>query len=126
NPGRPIEAYTVPFTVVDPGVDGVSGTADDGRINLLGVPNTADVNTRFPTTNVTMNTPRFSRYKTIEASMNKRLANSWAAQAGGSYTRAPDFPNNYPNNPNVPFDEDTTRWDFKVSGTYEAPYGLRV
>ncbi len=30
NPGRPIEAYTVPYTVVDPGVDGVANTADDG------------------------------------------------------------------------------------------------
>jgi hypothetical protein len=126
NPGRPIEAYTVPYTIVDAGVDGVANTSDDGSIRLLGVPNTPDVNTRYPLTNVTMNTPRFSRYKTVEASMNKRLANRWAAQVGGSYTMAHDFPNAYPNNPNVPFDEDTTRWDFKLSGTYEAPYGLRV
>ena len=56
------------------------------------MPNTADVNTRFPLTNVTQNTPRFSRYKTIEASMNKRLSNRWAAQVGGSYTWAHDFP----------------------------------
>jgi len=125
-PGRPIEAYTVPYTIVDNGVDGLAGTADDGSIRLLGVPNTPDVNTKYPLTNVTMNTPRFSRYKTVEASMNKRLANRWAAQVGGSYTMAHDFPNNYPNNPNMPFDEDTTRWDFKLSGTYEAPYGLRV
>ena len=126
NPGRPIEAYTVPYSVVDPGVDGVTGTADDGRINLLGVPNTADVNTRFPLTNVTQNTPRFSRYKTFEASLNRRFSNRWSAQIGGSHTWAHDFPNNYPNNPNVPFDEDTTRWDFKLSGTYEAPYGIRM
>jgi hypothetical protein len=126
NPGRPIEAYTVPYTVVDPGVDGVTNTADDGSLRLLGVPNTADVNTRFPLTNVTQNTPRFSRYKTVEASMNKRLANRWAAQIGGSYTMAHDFPGAYPNNPNGTFDVDSTRWDFKLSGTYEAPYGLRV
>jgi hypothetical protein len=126
NPGRPIAAYTVPYSIVDAGVDGITGTADDGSIRLLGVPNTADVNTRFPLTNVTQNTPRFSRYKTIEASMNKRLANRWAAQIGGSYTMAHDFPGAYPNNPNLPFDQDTTRWDFKVSGTYEAPYGFRV
>ena len=126
NPGRPISAYTVPFTVVDPGVDGVTGTADDGRINLLGVPNTADVNTKFPLTNVTMNTPRFSRYKTFEASMNKRMGNKWSAQIGGSRLWAHDFPGAYPNNPNGTFDQDTTRWDFKLSGTYEAPYGIRV
>jgi hypothetical protein len=125
NPGRPIEAYTVPYTIVDPGVDGVANTADDGTITLLGVPNTADVNTRYPLTNVTQNTPRFSRYKTVEASMNRRLANRWAAQIGGSYTMAHDFPGAYPNSPNGVFDEDNTRWDFKLSGTYEAPYGFR-
>ena len=68
------------------------GPPTTARIGLLGVPNTADVNTRFPLTNVTQNTPRFSRYKTVEASMNKRLANRWAAQIGGSYTWAHDFP----------------------------------
>ena len=73
-----------------------------------------------------MNTPRFSRYKTFEASMNKRLSNRWSAQIGGSHTWAHDFPGAYPNNPNGAFDEDTTRWDFKLSGTYEAPYGFRM
>ena len=125
-PGRPIEAYTVPYTIVDAGVDGVTNTADDGTIRLLGVPNTPDVNTRYPLTNVTQNTPRFSRYKTVEASMNKRLSNRWAAQIGGSHTWAHDFPGNYPNTPNGAFDEDNSRWDFKLSGTYDAPYGLRV
>jgi hypothetical protein len=126
NPGRPISAYTVPYSVVDPGVDGVTGTADDGRLNLLGVPNTADVNTKYPLTNVTQNTPRFSRYKTVEASMNKRMSNRWAAQIGGSYTWAHDFPGAYPNSPNGTFDQDNSRWDFKLSGTYEAPYGIRL
>jgi hypothetical protein len=126
NPGRPISAYTVPYTIVDPGVDGVTGTADDGTLHLLGVPNTADVNTKFPLTNVTQNTPRFSRYKTVEASMNKRMSNKWSAQVGGSYTMAHDFPGAYPNSPNGAFDEDTTRWDFKLSGSYDAPWGIRI
>jgi hypothetical protein len=132
NPGRPIEAYTLPFNFLDVGPDGRSGTADDRNLPLLAVPNSADVNTRFPLTNVTMNTPRFSRYKTVEASMSKRLSNRWSANAGGSHTWALDFPgtpvnpNGYPNTPNGTFDEDTTRWDFKVSGTYEAPYGIRI
>jgi hypothetical protein len=126
NPGRPIEAYTVPYSFVDVGVDGVANSGDERTLTLFGVPNSADVNTRFPLTNVVMNTPRFSRYKTIEASMNRRLANRWAAQIGGSYTLAHDFPGAYPNNPNGTFDVDATRWDFKLSGTYEAPFGFRV
>ena len=126
NPGRPIEAYTLPYNFLDIGPDGRSGTADDRTLTLLGVPNTADVNTRFPLTNVTMNTPRFSRYKTVEASVSKRLSNRWSMNAGGSHTWAHDFPGAYPNTPNDEFDEDTSRWDFKVSGTYEAPYGIRI
>jgi len=110
----------------DVGVDGVANTADDKTVSLLGVPNTADVNTKYPLTNVTQNTPRFSRYKTFEATMNKRMSNKWSAQIGGSHTWAHDFPGAYPNTPNGVFDENTTRWDFKLSGTYEAPYGLRV
>ena len=116
----------MPYNFLDVGPDGRSGTSDDNTIQLLGVPNTPDVNTRFPLTNVTLNTPRFSRYKTFEASMTKRLSDRWSMNAGGSHTWAHDFPGNYPNNPNGVFDEDTTRWDFKLSGSYEAPYGIRI
>jgi len=124
NPFRPISAYTLPYNVVDAGVDGRTGTADDQTLTLLAVP-TAQAS-QFPTTNVTQNTPRFSRYKTFEASMNKRLSNKWSAQIGGSHTWAHDFPGAYPNTPNGVFDEDTTRWDFKLSGIYEAGWGFRV
>jgi hypothetical protein len=124
NPGRPIEAYTVPYSFVDVGPDGVTGTGDDRTLQLLGVPSAQAAN--FPLTNVVMNTPRFSRYKTMEASMLKRLSNRWSAQVGGSFTWAHDFDGGYPNTPNgagytgasPSFDEDTTRWDFKASGTY--------
>jgi hypothetical protein len=130
NPGRPIEAYTVPYTIVDQGEDGRTGTTDDNTIRLLGVPST-NANTLFPLTNVTMNTPRFSRYKTVEASMNKRMSNRWSIQAGGSHTWGRDFPGNpvnpngYPNTPNGTFDQPTTRWDFKVSGLFDGPLGIR-
>jgi hypothetical protein len=130
NPYRPISAYTVPFTINDNGEDGRAGTADDRSLTLLGVP-AANAATLFPTTNVVQNTPRFSRYKTIEGSVSRRLSNRWSLQAGGSHTWGRDFPGTpvnaqgYPNTPNGTFDEPTTRWDFKVSGTYEGPLGIR-
>ena len=98
NPGRPIEAYTVPFSFLDVGSDGISGTADDRTLTLLGVPTSQAAN--FPIYNVEQNTLRFSRYKTVEASMAKRQGNRWSAQVGGSYTWLNDFPGNYPNDPN--------------------------
>ena len=51
----------------------------------------ADVNTRFPVTNVAMNLDSDGRYKTIEASVNKRLSNRWSMQAGGSHTWSHEF-----------------------------------
>ena len=58
--------------------------------------------------------------------MVKRHGNRWSAQVGGSYTWANDFPGNYPNDPNGQFAEPTTRWDFKVSGSVDAPFGIRI
>jgi carboxypeptidase family protein len=123
-PGRPIESYTVPFSFVDIGPDGRSGTSDDRTLTLYGFPTA--LQSQYPNDLVVMNTPRFSRYKTVEASMSKRTGGRWAMQAGGSYTWAHDFPGAYPNDPNGTFDEDTSRWDFKLSGTYEAPLALRI
>jgi hypothetical protein len=56
----------------------------------------------------------------------RRSAGRWSAQMGGSFTWLHDFPEGYPNNPNEPFDEKRTRWDFKASGSYEAPWGIRL
>ncbi len=123
-PGRPITAYTVPFSFVDIGPDGRAASGDERTLTLLGVPAAQAAN--FPLTNVVMNTGRFSRYKTVEASMVKRQGNRWSAQVGGSYTWAHDFPGAYPNDPNGTFDQDTSRWDFKLSGSYDAPFGIRL
>jgi hypothetical protein len=123
NPTRPISAYTLSYPFTDIGPDGRSGTADDRVITLKALPTSQAAN--FPITNVTLNTPAFSRYKTVEASVIRRQGRGWSVQAGGSYTWAHDFAGAYPNTPNGSFDEDTTRWDFKVSGSYDAPLGIR-
>jgi hypothetical protein len=127
-PGRPISAYTMPFTFTDVGVDGVSGTGDDRVLTYLGVPR-GQLND-FPVNSVIMNTPAFGRYKTIESSITKRPSNRWSMNAGFGFTWLHDFPvsagSPYPNTPNGPFDENYTRWDIKVGGTYEGPWGIRV
>ena len=95
------EQFGVPFTFVDIGVDGTRGTADDRTLNMIGLPS-AGAATRFPTTQVQMNLPQYSRYKTVETSVNKRYGNRWSASLGGAYTWLNDFPNSYPQNPNQP------------------------
>jgi hypothetical protein len=123
-PNRPIAAYSVPFPFTDIGPDGLSNTADDRVITLYGLPSAQAAS--FPLDNVIMNVPAFSRYRTIEAQVVRRSAGRWSAQMGGSFTWLHDFPEGYPNNPNEPFDEKRTRWDFKASGSYEAPWGIRL
>ena len=122
---RTPDVYTVPFTFTDIGVDGRRGTADDRVLNYLGL-NSATAATQFPTRQVVMNVPQYGRYKTAEVSMNKRYGGRWSASLGGAYTWMTDFPNGYPQNPNQPGAEDRTVWNFKASGSYDAPYGIRI
>ena len=119
------EQFGVPFNFVDIGVDGIRNTADDRTLPMVGLPS-AGAATRFPTTQVQMNLPQFSRYKTAELTMNKRYGNRWSASVGGGYTWLNDFPNGYPQNPNQPGAEDRTTWNFKASGSYDGPYGIRI
>ncbi len=127
-PGRGLDVYAangLPFTFIDNGLDGVRATADDRNIPMVGLPS-ANAATLFPDTQFVMNLPQFARYKTVETSMSKRYSNRWSATIGFGYTWTTDFPNDYPQSPNQPGVQDTTGWGFKASGSYEAPYGIRL
>jgi hypothetical protein len=127
-PGRGLDAYAtagVPFNFVDIGVDGIRGNADDRTIPMVGLPS-ANAATVFPATQVVMNLPQDGQYKTIEVSMNKRYSNRWSGSMGYSYTMQHNFPNGYPQNPNQPFDQDRTLWSFKMTGSYDAAWGIRI
>ena len=126
-PFRGFDAYAahgVPFNFTDIGVDGVRGTSDDRIIPMVGLPSARSA--EFPATSVVMNTPQFGRYKTVEMSLNRRYSNKWSASMGGAYTMQTNFPNNYPQNPNQPGAEDLTNWNFKASGSYDAPFSIRI
>jgi hypothetical protein len=122
NIGRPPSAYTLPYSFVDVGPDGRAGSGDERTLTLYAIP--SNLASQFPINNLVKNLAQGGRYKTIEASMNKRLSDRWSLQAGGSHTWSHEFfeiqtPNNTP-------EADTSRWDFKLSGTYEAAYGIRI
>ena len=119
-PNRPASAYSVPFTVVDVGNDGVRGTADDQNLTAYGVPN----GTNFPTTQVVQNSPDNGKYKTFEASLNKRMSHNYSLGAGFGYTWRHDFPYGYPNTPNGPVDYDFSSASFKANGQYTAKWGI--
>lgn len=114
--------FGVPFTFTDVGLDGTRGTADDRVLNYVGLPTSGN----FSTKQIEMNVPQYSRYKTFETSINKRYGNKWSASLGGAYTWIKDFPNNYPQNPAQPGVDDRSVYNFKASGSYDAPFGIRL
>jgi hypothetical protein len=121
-PGRPFDAFTVPFTTVDRGADGLLGTGDDSTLTFLGIPTaTAGSSDGFVT-----NVDQYLRAKTFEVSMSKRYSNRWSASIGGAHTWITDFPNAYRLSPNNPGAEDVTTWNLKLTGSYDAAYGIRI
>ncbi len=134
-PLRPASAYSVPFTVVDRGNDGVLGTADDQNLTAYGIPNSlisgcassvtaATPTCAYPTNNVVQNSPDNGAYKTFEMSLSKRQSHNYSLGAGFGYTSQHDFPYGYPNTPNGPNDYDFSTYSFKANGTYNAPFGI--
>ena len=124
-PGRGLDAFTVPFDFIDIGLDGVRGTGDDSTIRMLGLPTANQA--QFPNSQVVMNTGEYGRFKSFEVSASKRYSNRWSGQVGFSHTWLTSFPTDlFPNNPNMPGAEDRTTWQFKATGTYDAAWGIRV
>ena len=126
---RPASAYTVPFTWRGSGLDGVLNNADDDVLNLLGMPSAQAAS--FPVTAVVSNIPdRKSRYDTVEFSFNKRYGNKWSAQGGAAYTWLFDFPAGVTassnQQPNLPGQVDRSFWSVKLTGSYDAPLGIRI
>jgi hypothetical protein len=126
-PFRPPSAFTVPFNFTDIGIDGRRGTADDRTIQMFGLPSSQA--SQFPTTTVVSNAGAYSRAKTVEVALTRRYGNRWSGQIGGAYTTRSYFPintNQVPNNPSEVGLQDISDWNLKASGSYDAPYGIRL
>ncbi|MGE0813351.1 MAG: carboxypeptidase regulatory-like domain-containing protein [Vicinamibacterales bacterium] len=138
---RPFSAYNVPVTVVDPGPDGVTGSADDRSVSALNL----DPALLSASNQLVTNIDGYEgTYKTLEFSANKRYSNRWSALASFSYTWTNEFGNNYfsnrfgtavsnfslfgsyPGNPNEKTQNDYTNWNGKLSGTVNAGWGVNV
>jgi len=144
NANRPYDAFNVPVTVLDPGIDGVVGNGDDGA-SFTGY-NLDPARLALASNNVARNVPGYEgTYKTFEVSTNKRFTNRWSAVASYSYTWTQEFGNNYfnnrfgtansnfaffgsyPQNPNeANTANDFTNWNAKFSGTVDVGWGVRV
>jgi hypothetical protein len=129
---RPPSAYTQPFTFLDRGADNVLGTADDRSLSLLGIPQgqLGDATRRLQNTDI------YGRYKTIEASVNKRMSNRWSLGFGTGYTWTEETESVYRGNTVAPADfttspndtnlQEFTTWGFNLFSNIEGPLGIRL
>ncbi len=127
---------TVNFTAVDPGVDGVIGTPDDGILNLRDIPASAS---GLTATSITNYPDSAQDYDNIEVAIQKRFRGSRAfLLAGFDYgTRAYSVSNGNSTSPlnasplgtayeldlsrDVARVQDSATWGFKVAGHFILP-----
>ncbi len=131
---RPPTLYTDPFTFLDTGIDGASGTSDDQTLTLLGIPRSlvTDDNAQRRV----QNTDAIGRYKTIEASLSKRMSARWSVGVGAGYTWTAEHQDMYrgntvspgggdaPNTPNDTSYHEFTSFGFNAYGNVQGPWGV--
>ncbi|MEZ5293587.1 MAG: TonB-dependent receptor [Vicinamibacterales bacterium] len=139
NSNRPLDAFTVPITIRDPGPDGVLGNGDDGA----GIPgfNLNPANLSLPVRNVATNLPGNGQYQTVEFAANKRQSGRWSLSAAFAKRWNKDQSTAYfgqnlrslttPSTKNDLINTDGGRYNFtmwtaKINGSYDAPYGIRI
>jgi hypothetical protein len=133
-PFRGPDTYSVPFNFTDRGEDGALNTSDDRVLQFLGIPRA--LLTPATATQIVQNVDATGRFKTVELAANKRLRDRWSAGAGFSYTWTEEYedqyasnrvsPSNFPQSPNDTSFHEFTNWGFRLFGTFEAPYGIRL
>ncbi len=125
----PYSAYSDVRCAVDPGRDGKTGTPDDGSVCAWSVPsgnpNRLVTNKLFSNVDLSKNEGQNS-YTAYDVTFNKNFSKGWSFLAGFT-TDLGHVSNNFPLNPN----QDKYNWQlpvwsnvFKMSGTYQLPFGL--
>jgi hypothetical protein len=128
NTARPYSAYNVPIASVDPGPDGTARTADDGPAITYYDYNAAFAGRGFESFTY-INVPGYTdRFHNLEFGMDKRLSNRWQMRASYLATHKNMWIAGVPQTPNEEFFPKNETWDttFRVSGSYEAPFGIQT
>jgi hypothetical protein len=150
NVNRPLSAFNVPITVRDAGPDGRLNTSDDRTQSML---NLSAAALAMPVSNVVMNVDGFEAdYRSVELAATKRFTNRWSLVGSFLYTWTEEYGSSYnghgaagapsglnpslfssfasqvgaPISPNDDIWSDFTLWNFKMHGTWEPAWGLRL
>ncbi len=131
-----VNNYTVPFTITDPGVDRVVGTADDQTFQTRALPLNAGIGDTRVMTN--LGKEGNADFNTAEFALNRRFSGKWMMLTSFGYTwskMAHTAAGARPGTTAViyrPFDqiwgdggiETDTLWNYKVIGRYVLPYEI--
>jgi hypothetical protein len=121
----PFEAYS-PVTVTEQGRDGRLGTADDQQITVYN----EDLPLQTHVTQLRNDNRVSQRADVFEVTASKRYSNRWALLAGYTWSKV-EVDRTSVVNPNAALVNATGRsggreHQFKMTGSYELPYGLLV
>ncbi len=123
---RTADLYTQPVSVVDPGPDGVKGTADDRTITLYDIPSSVTL----PVSRYQMQTPdgNNEQYMNYEITVNKRMSSRWMMVGSFYWTGQHYLQNGVPTNPLMAYNNyvKDSYWTSHFSGTYQAPWGILI
>jgi Carboxypeptidase regulatory-like domain len=125
---RPYSAYTNQIARVDPGPDGVTGTADDGGNVIVYDYPTAYRGSAFIGNQYQNRTSdREDYFQSLEFTLNKRTTGRWGAMTSFSATKNHRWLVGIPQSPNDDyFPLDTTWvWDYKASASYQLPADIQ-
>jgi len=138
-----MSAYTRAVTVTDPGPDGVTGTADDGTLNLLDL-NAAAATIGEDRVVTNPDDPSYdSDYHTVEFALNRRFRDRWMALTAFGYSWLNQYHGtgsstsslgivgngkgyNWVPNARLFGREQSTIWNYKLIGRYVFPYDVGV
>jgi hypothetical protein len=127
NVALPFGAYTDMRTGIDPGLDNIAGTVDDGIVDAWSVPR-SNPNFRSVSTLFT-NGARQDQYSALETTVNKRYGAGWSMLASYSLDHH-TWQNNAPQNPNearYAWALPETNQQVHLNGLYDRlPWGLKL
>ncbi len=126
---RPYEAYGIAIPNVDPGPDGVTGTADDGGPLTYYEYTAAYAGAAF-IRDVDLNLPGYENsYHSAEFAAQKRLSNKWQLVTSVLATHVDQWRTGVPETPNEEFFYPKAtywEWSYKLAASYDFPYQIQL
>jgi hypothetical protein len=137
-----VNAYTIPFTFLDPGPDNRAGTADDQTLQLFDRPASAPSQRTYTNPGRVPGVPSFDGdYHTVEFALNRRMKDKWMLLTSFEHTWADDFETTSVSTSNLAVARQgqaflwqpnrrrfgrmkQTYWNYKLLGRYEFPWQL--